>query len=414
MNVAGLPARRAALTLLTRVLWQQRPLETALDGALNSLTRPEDRALARAIASETLRWLIDLDTRIDAMMKKPLPPDARARMVLRMALAQKLILGTPDHAVLATTLPLVESGPRRLVHGVLSSLFKRCPPLPDAPTLPESFESNWRQAYGDAALAAIKAAAAKPAPLDLCLKNPAQSMEGELLFSGCVRLSPQDVASLPGFAQGDWWVQDAAAQLPALLLEDVPGLRVLDLCAAPGGKTMQLAARGAQVTALDISEKRLQLLRDNLKRTGLEAEVVCANALDWSPKQPFDAILLDAPCSATGTMRRHPDVLHLRDGMPLDDLVTLQRELLGRAAQWLNPGGRLVYAVCSMEPEEGEAQAEWAKNNLAMLIPEVISDDALPIANLATGNAYLRMHSGSVSFIGGCDGFFMARWRRVA
>jgi 16S rRNA (cytosine967-C5)-methyltransferase len=406
--------RRVALRLLQSVLWQNRPLEQALDKGLAMLARRDDRALARAIASETLRWLVDLDRLIDSAMKKPLPQDARARMVLRLALAQKLCLNTADHAIVSTALPLVEAGPRRLVHGVLSSMLKQNISLPDAPRLPARTHDRWTAAHGAQSVAALGAAHAKPAPLDLCLKPGVQPLkDGKRLFGGCIRLEAgQDVTALPGYEAGDWWVQDAAAQVPALLLGDVTGKSVLDLCAAPGGKTMQLAAGGAQVTAVDSSARRLEMLTANLRRTGLAADIICADALVWQPGRLFDAILLDAPCSATGTARRHPDVLHLRDGLPLDDLVVLQQRLMARAASWLKPGGRLVYAVCSMEPDEGEAMLA----HVAAAVPALRADPAqgheLPacFARALRTDGAVRLHAGLTDAPGGCDGFFMARY----
>lgn len=416
--VAGLAARRGAFKLLAAVLWQYRPLDMAIERALDGVRDPADRALARAIASHTLRRLPDLDAAIDACTAKPLPHDARARLVLRLALTQAWVLGTPAHAVVSTALPLVEAGPRRLVHGVLSRLLKSpASPLPLPPTLPEPFAERWAEAFGPAAAEAIAATLAHEAPLDLTLKDAAGTADaaarlgGTSLLPGHVRLaSPGAVEALPGFAEGDWWVQDLAAQLPARLLAARPGDTVADLCAAPGGKTLQLAAAGARVTAVDVSESRLARLSDNLARTGLAAEVVCADALAWRPAAPLDAVLLDAPCSATGTLRRHPDVFYLKAARDLAPLLDLQARLLDHALDHLKPGGRLVYAVCSLEPEEGEAQ-------IAALLqrrPDVRLDPVAP-AELAgldlpvAPEGWLRTLPGQLAEAGGLDGFFIAR-----
>ncbi len=404
----GLETRRVALKLLQAVLWQHRPLDSVLTQVLQPLKKPEDRGLARSIASHTLRWLIDLDAIIDSATQKILPDDARARLVLRMALAQKLILNTPDHAVISTALPLVEAGPRRLVHGILSNLFKRGIALPVVPSLPPWFAYRWGEAYGSETLAQLQAALGSEAPLDLCFKD-GMYHDVTSLMPGHARLaSVSDVTSLPGYADGSWWVQDVAAQLPVMLLGDVRGKAVLDMCAAPGGKTMQLAARGAVVTALDKSEARLKYVRANLARTQLAATYVAADALGWKHRQTFDAILLDAPCSATGTFRRHADVLHLRASSDLADIVQTQQQLLQRAASWLKPGGTLVYAVCSLEPEEGEAHDA----------PEGLTPDPILAAEVPDifktavhQNGTVRTHAGQLAAAGGCDGFFIRRYK---
>jgi 16S rRNA (cytosine967-C5)-methyltransferase len=405
----GLETRRVAFKLLQAVLWQHRALDAVLTQTLQPLRKAEDRGLARAIASHTLRWLIDIDALIDSATQKILPDDARARLVLRLALAQKLILNTPEHAIVSTALPLVESGPRRLVHGVLSALFKRGISLPDVPTLPPWFAHRWSEAYGAEVCAQLQAALAQEAPLDLCFAESGYQ-DDHSLMPGHVRLTDaQDVTELPGYEDGLWWVQDIAAQMPVRLMGDVRGLTVLDMCAAPGGKTMQLAARGAHVMALDKSEARLKFVRANLARTKLEAKCVAADALGWKHKNQFDAILLDAPCSATGTFRRHPDVLHLRSGSSLTEIVQTQSALMARAATWLKPGGTLVYAVCSLEPEESEAHS----------VPDGLMADAIvpselpPLfAKAVTQNGTVRLHAGLLAPQGGCDGFFIRRFKR--
>lgn len=405
---SGFHARRAALRLLDAVLRRGETLEQAGAAALGDVRKPEDKALARAIASETLRWLTDLDALIDSATAKPLPPDAKARTVLRLMLAQRLRLDTPPHAVLATGLELLSAGPRRLAHGVFSTLDKQAVSLPAVPTLPEATEARW----GDRA-AAIASGLADPPPLDLALRDPAETaqwatrLSADSLAPGHLRLARGDaVEKLPGFRDGAWWVQDLAASLPARLLGAGEGRHVLDLCAAPGGKTLQLAAAGWQVTALDISKRRLDLLKDNLKRTGLKANVVRADALAWEPKHRFDAILLDAPCTATGTARRHPDVLHRIGERQIAEMAELQGALIERAAGWLKPGGTLVYAVCSLESAEGEAQA-----GKTVLTPDPIRQAELPAGLAPTAEGWLRTDPGMLPQAGGLDGFFVARFR---
>jgi len=409
----GLPVRRAALRLLDAVFRRGETLEQAEGGALGDIRKAPDRALAKAIAGETLRWLTDLDALIDSATKQNLPDDAKARMVLRIMLAQALRLDTPPHAVIATGLPLLAGGPRRLAHGVFSALVKPgVGVLPEVPTLPEAVVTRW----GAEKAAAIAPGLAFPPELDLALKDAAETetravaMGGVTLAPGHVRL-PRGAAveSLADYKAGDWWVQDLAASIPARLLGPGEGRSALDLCAAPGGKTMQLAAAGWKVTALDSSKRRLDLLKDNLKRTGLKASPVRADALEWEPKHRFDAILIDAPCTATGTCRRHPDVLHRIGARQIPEMVELQRALAAKAAEWLNPGGVMVYAVCSLEAEEGEEQAAWINAELG-LSPKPIMAEELPAGLTPTSEGWLRTHPGMLADLGGLDGFFVGRW----
>ena len=406
-ELQGIHARRAALRLLDAVLRRGETLDIAFNGATKDVRKFEDKALARAIAAEVLRWMVDLDGLIDSATKKPLPDDAKVRMVLRMMLAQWLRLQTPPHAVVATGLDLLAGGPRRLAHGVFSTLTKREVALPPAPTLPAEVATRW----GDRA-ASIAAGLADPPPLDLTLRDPAETehwqvqLSADSLMPGHLRLARGDnIEKLPGFAEGAWWVQDIAASLPATLLGDGEGRHVLDLCAAPGGKTLQLAAQGWKVTALDISKRRLELLKSNLKRTGLAASTVRADALTWEPKHQFDAILLDAPCTATGTARRHPDVLHRIGARQIAEMAELQAALLDRAKGWLKPGGIFVYATCSLEREEGEDQTSAVD-----LAPLPIGSQNLPAGLEPTAEGWLRTDPGMLGEVGGLDGFFIARW----
>ena len=375
------------------------PLEAALDGAARELDKPEDRALAHAIVAEALRRLPDLDDLIDRATKKRLPDDAKARFALRIALVQALALGTPPHAAISTVLPLVEGGPRRLVHGVFGTVMREGRTLPEIPTLPSAVAARWHEAWGEDAVAAAARLIAAPPPLDLIFPSPEVPpiLEGVSLLPGHLRLSRgTTVAGLPGFGEGHWWVQDVAASLPARLLGPGEGRTALDLCAAPGGKTMQLAAAGWKVTALDISESRLARLSANLARTGLAAGIVVADMMKWQPREPVDAILLDAPCSATGIYRRHPDVLHRVQPRAIRELAEVQEAMLARAADWLKPGGRLVYSVCSLEPQEGEGVVRaFAGSRADFTLDET-----------------KRILPGDWIDAGGADSFFMARFRR--
>ena len=413
MDIPGLPARKAALKLTDAVLRRGETLDQAANGALQGVRGQADKGLARALAGEVLRWLADLDALIDSATRQILPDDAKPRAVLRIMLAGWLRLDTPPHAVIATGLELLSGGPRRLAHGVFSTLVKRAVTLPAAPTLPAAVTERW-----GVRAEAIAAALAEPPPLDLTLRDPAatadwaEKLAGVSLAPGHVRLPRGNaVENIEGFDAGVWWVQDLAASLPARLLGagaqgTGEGRRVLDLCAAPGGKTLQLAAAGWQVTALDSSAKRLERMQANLDRTGLSADLVTADALTWEPGEPFDAVLIDAPCTATGTCRRHPDVLHRIGPRQIAELAELQAALLARAATWLKPGGQLVYAVCSLEAAEGEAQAAQVT-----LTPDPIRADELPAGIAPTAQGWVRTDPAMLAEAGGLDGFFIARWR---
>ncbi len=411
----GVPARRAALRLLDAVLRRGLALEQALDSAAEGLA-PNDRGLAYAIAAEALRRLPDLDALIDSATQRTLPDDAKARFALRIALVQALALGTPGHAAIATVLPLVDGGPRKLVHGVFGALMRQGVSLPEPPALPDAVALRWHAAWGDAAIEAAERAIAAPPPLDLTLRDPARvpDLPGTSLMPGHLRLDEKGaVPALDGYAEGGWWVQDLAASLPARLIGPGAGV-ALDLCAAPGGKTLQLAAAGWEVTAVDISESRLARLRENLERTGLEARVIAADLTRWRPEAPADAVLLDAPCSATGIFRRHPDVLHRVRPRLIAEMAELQARLLDRAAGWVKPGGAVVFSTCSLEPEEGEAQLDrfLAAHPDYAIAP--IRGEELPHGVMPRPDGSLRLLPGMLAEAGGMDGFFIARLRRNA
>lgn len=408
----GVPARRAALKLLDAVLRRGLALEQALDSAAQGLA-PNDRGLAHAIAAEALRRLPDLDALIDSATRQRLPDDAKARFALRIALVQAIALGTPGHAAISTVLPLVDGGPRKLVHGVFGTLMRGNATLPDMPMLPDPVALRWQAHWGDAMVQAACEAIASPPALDLSLKTADVAVPGAIsLAPRHARLEPgTSVPDLPGFAEGDWWVQDLAASIPARLIGAGTGT-VLDLCAAPGGKTLQLAAAGWQVTAVDVAENRLARLRENLERTGLSAQIVTADLLSWSPAAPADAVLLDAPCSATGIFRRHPDVLHRVRPSLIAEMAELQAKLLNRAAAWVKPGGTLVFATCSLEPKEGESHLApfLAAHPEFALVPATA--DELPAGISPREDGSVRVLPGMLAEQGGLDGFFITRFRR--
>jgi 16S rRNA (cytosine967-C5)-methyltransferase len=352
---------------------------------------------------------------IDSATKQVLPDDAKARMVLRLAMAQALLLETPPHAVVATALPLVDGGPRKLVHGVLGTLLRRGAQLPEPPTMLTPPAMRWNESWGPEMIEAAAVAMSTRPPLDISLKDVsataawADRLGALSLAPGHLRLPAEtDVTSLDGFADGDWWVQDLAASIPARLLGAGDGRTVLDLCAAPGGKTMQLASAGWNVTALDQSQRRLERLEETLQRTGLSADIVCANLNEWAPDAPAEAILLDAPCSATGIFRRHPDVLHRVGNRQIAEMAEIQATLLDRAIDWLKPGGRLVYATCSLEPAEGEAQIDALLAKRSDVRALAFDPAVLPAGIALSAPGRVRTLPGMLAEQGGLDGFFIA------
>ena len=404
----GVPARQAALRLLDAVLRRGETIDQAAPRVLSSLKADNDRALARAIAAEVLRHLLDLDALIDSATQRPLPHDAKARFALRIALAQSLRLGTPGHAAISTVLPLVDGGPRKLVHGVFGTLDRRKATLPEPPTLPDAVTARWQAAWGDDMVQAARRAIAEPPPVDLTLGGE-EGPEGLELMPGQRRL-PRGTAipDLPGFSDGDWWVQDLSAAIPARLLGPGKG-SAIDACAAPGGKTMQLAAAGWAVTAIDASESRLARLRDNLARTHLTAEIIAADVAFWSPPAPVDAVLLDAPCSATGIFRRHPDVLHRVHPAIIEEAAHLQRQLLVQAAGWVKKGGKLVYATCSLERTEGEDRIAGFLTGHPEFSIYPPRHGELPPGMTADPHGCIRTLPGMLADRGGLAGFFIAR-----
>lgn len=404
-DIPGLEVRRAALRLLDAVLRQGQKLEAVDDQILAGLPPGADRALVLAIAGEVLRFLPDLDALIDSATAQPLAADLKARMVLRIALAQVLRLNTPAHAAIATALPLVAGGPRRLVHGVFGTLMRCNAQLPAVPTLPQAVAARWGE-WGYAALSDAARALGEPPPLDIRLRDEADDhgIGGETLMPGHRRLARgTPVNALPGFAEGGFWVQNISAQLPASLLGTGKGRHVLDLCSAPGGKAMQLAAAGWRVTAVENHKRRIERLRENLTRTGLSADIVLADVMAWAPDAPVDAILLDAPCSATGIFARHPDVLYRIGAADIAALSALQGRLLARALGWLKPDAPLIYATCSMERAEGEAVIEGVlETGNARILP--IAPDQLPAGIAPSDKGWLRILPAP-----GRDGFFIAK-----
>jgi 16S rRNA (cytosine967-C5)-methyltransferase len=402
---AGQPARNAGL-------------EGGLAHPAVRALEPRDRGFARALAMATLRHLGPIDAALQARLKKP-PPE-RVVNILRIGAAQLFVLKTPPHAAVAATVELAPKAFTGLVNAVLRGLTREPPDLADPDRLaPPWLYARWRSTYGPEAARTVAASIGEEPPTDLTLKDPTEAaalaaeLEAEVLPGGSLRTTRGgDITGWPGFAEGRWWVQDASAAVPARLLDVQPGQTVLDLCAAPGGKTLQLAAAGATITAVDRAAPRLKRVTENLARIGLSAEVVEADAATWSDTRTFDAVLLDAPCSATGTFRRHPDVLWVASPKDVANLAGVQARLLDSAARRVAPGGRLVYCVCSLEPEEGEAQTEafLARTPGFALEPIAAGEGGAPEASVRPDGALriLPPHRP-----GGTDGFYVARFRRT-
>lgn len=422
----GVAARAEALRLLGAALGGRGGLEEA---GRSAELEGRDRGFARALTLATLRRLGGIDRLLDARLKREPPPVVRD--LLRLGAAQLLTLDVPPFAAVSTTVMLAERHPgarpfKGLVNAVLrgldrdggSALLEALGPEADVPAW---LAARWRGAYGAEALAALARRLAEEPATDLTPRDPADApalaelLEAAVLPGGSLRTRLRgDPALWPGYAEGRWWVQDVAAALPARLLAVRRGETALDMCAAPGGKTLQLAAAGAQVTALDRSAARLARVSDNLRRTGLAAETVVADAGAWSDGRTFDAVLLDAPCSATGTFRRHPDVLWAARPTDIAKLSAVQARLLLAAAGRTAPGGRLVYAVCSLEPEEGEAQVApflAARPEFARLAG---GDGEAGWPGLSGAEGAWRVLPGGEQLAGGADGFFVARFRRTS
>lgn len=334
---------------------------------------------------------------------------------LRLALFELFEEGAAPHGVVDAAVGLVPKSKAGLTNAVLRNVLRReidWNTLP-VPQTPKWLRKRLLKAWGKAAVEAMEAVQAARPPLDITLRDPdetnlwASELGATILPGGSLRLTEaRQVSTLPGFDEGAWWVQDAGATVAVRAMGAIAGMRVLDLCAAPGGKAMQLASAGAQVTALDISEKRLDRLRENLARTHLAAEIVVADALEWGPDAPFDVILLDAPCSATGTLRRHPDLAYARDGTGIEPLIELQAGLIDRAVGWLGPNGRLVYCTCSLLPEEGERQIEAALVRHPDFSVQATDFPGLdPAWPVPTG---LRLRPDQWAESGGIDGFFVS------
>ncbi|CAK0747200.1 16S rRNA (cytosine967-C5)-methyltransferase [uncultured Gammaproteobacteria bacterium] len=425
-------ARSVALDLLDAVLRQRTPLDDAL--AANSDIEQlavRDRGFARMLVATCLRRLGQIDALLAGLLTKPEPPPPALHDLLRLGVSQLLFMATPAHAAVDTTVALARLRGEERGTGLLNAVLRRVARegeallrLQDAARLntPDWLWTSWRKAYGTPTARHIAEAHLKEAALDLTLRDPEQSadwakrLEAMVMPTGSLRRPPGGgaVVELPGHGEGAWWVQDAAAALPARLLGSVVGQTVYDLCAAPGGKTAQLAAAGAKVTAVERSTKRMERLSANLARLSLNAETVTADAGQWCPKTPADAVLLDAPCSGTGTIRRHPDLARLKTADDVAKLVLVQDRLLDHAVTLVRPGGLLIYSVCSLEPEEGSRRiARLLDSGAPVARVPVKPGEIGGLVEAVSPNGDIRTLPCHLSREGGLDGFFIARLRRL-
>jgi 16S rRNA (cytosine967-C5)-methyltransferase len=433
---AGLAARNAAAEIYSDIVDRRQALDHLVDPAVGNVRYrnldPRDRRFVRALVATTLRRQGEIDVALKKLIAKRPPASAGKLMrIMEIASAQLLFMDVPDHAAVSVALDQLDADKdarhfKGLANAVLRRLAREKETIlagVDSPRIetPDWLWQRWIAAHGEATARRIAEAHLKEAGLDVTVKrNPelwAERLGGIVLPTGSVRLAPSGpIDELAGFTEGEWWVQDAAAALPAKLLPDVAGKRVLDLCAAPGGKTAQFAAAGARVTALDIAPARLERLAANLNRLGLIAETVAADTLDWIPTELFDAVLLDAPCSATGTIRRHPDIARLKRPEDIASLATLQERMIDKAVTFLKPGGTLVYCTCSLEPEEGEAQFARALSRHNLTLLPVGAEEVGGLTELLTAAGTVRTlpcHLPSDSpRMSGLDGFFIGRCQK--
>ena len=426
MDFQPLASRQAALEILVSCLDKGQPLDEALarHAGFAGLD-PRDRAFVRLLLATTLRRLGEIDTVLGALVAKPLEgPNAAGRQVLRLGAAQLLFLGTAPHAAVDTSVRLIEDAHLPHLKGLANAVLRRISREglailgdrnPARLNTPQWLWQSWAEAYGEATAHAIAAAHLIEAPLDLTPRSNtdfwAGQLEAEVLPTGTLRRTGGGhIAELPGFTEGAWWVQDAAATLPVRLMGDIAGKRVADLCASPGGKTMQLCAAGAQVTAVDISARRMVRVGENLARAGLAAELVTADASKWTAGEKFDAILLDAPCTGTGTLRRHPDIAWLKDEEDVGRLTLAQDRLLLHAVEQLKPGGTLVYAVCSLQEDEGPARIDALLGREPRLRRVPVQPAELPgLETAITKEGDVRTLPSMWPERGGLDGFYVAR-----
>ena len=427
-------ARQAGVWLLHAVLRRNLGLDEALAAAFGaapfSALSPRDRAFARTIAATTLRRMGQIDAVLRTYQTRRLPPRAGlAQNILRAAAAQILFLGTAAHAAVSNAVELADKdSDARHYKGMINAVLRKVASGghillagQDAARLntPEWLWESWRIAYDEATARAIATAHLNEPPLDISVRRDvdgwAQRLEAQRLPTNSLRRATGGrIEDLPGFTEGEWWVQDTAASLPVRLFGDVAGKPVIDLCAAPGGKTLQLAAAGAIVTGVDRSEVRMRRVQENLTRMKLAATCITADATQWRPSAPVSYVLLDAPCSATGTIRRHPDIAWRKTQAQIDGLMALQDRLIAAAADMLAPRGLLIFCTCSLQPEEGAERIEaFLAKGAPFVRAPIKAEEVGGMAELITAQGELRTLPGHLGELGGMDGFYAARLQKI-
>ncbi len=417
-------ARLAAIRILNGVMTEQKQLSEMTKTDEFKALAPEDRARTQRLATHTLRHVGRADRALRPHLAKL--PAVEVLNILRLGVVEIVGLGAPAHAVVNDLVSIcASSGQTRPYKGLINAVLRKA--VADVSgkwdkspvqMMPKWLRNPLREAYGNGTIMAMETAHMRGAPVDLTVTSDPQSwaetLGGTVLPNGSVRLDDMgQISALPGFGDGKWWVQDAAASWPAAWLALRPGEAVLDVCAAPGGKTMQMALAGAEVTSLDISASRMERVAENLARTKLKADLVIANVLEWQDERQFDAVLLDAPCSATGTIRRHPDLPFANDRTGISELIGLQAEMLSAAARRVKPGGRLVFCTCSLIPDEGEVQAE----SFLEAHKDFVVDTSVPKGmevEWRTEEGGYRLRPDYWADLGGMDGFYIIRINRVA
>ncbi len=422
-------SRRVALELLQAVLNRRKNFEDAL--AINEAFRKlpdRDKRFARLVSATTLRRLGQIDEVIGKFIEKPLPKSAQSvKDIMRLAIAEMLFLGVAPHASVDSAVTLAETNNLVKFKGLTNSVLRRTSregaailaTVSETQNIPEWMLNGWIQNYGKEEADRITSASLMEPPLDISVKKDpegwAKRLNAKLLQTGTLRRTFEGpIGSMVGFDEGAWWVQDAAAAMPVRLLGDVNGLRVLDLCAAPGGKTAQLCSAGAKVTAVDRSEIRLKRLQRNLNRLGLSAEIILADGTEWRPTELFDAILLDPPCSSTGTIRRHPDILHSKKSHDLEILTKLQHRLLKNSLEMIKSGGRIIFCTCSLQPEEGEHFIEnFFSKTKGIKREQIQLKEVGNMSEIVTTSGDLRTLPHHMFARGGLDGFYACRLIRT-
>jgi 16S rRNA (cytosine967-C5)-methyltransferase len=425
MAKPGLPARIAAADILHAVIKDEMPLSEVREQAATVLSdlRPEERARAFSIAQIVLRNLPALDAVIETFVDRV--PPMPVMTILRICAAELLLEDISAHAAVDSAVTAVKANRKvaqlaGLTNAVCRKIVSQGADIlaqQNAPELPSMLRGPMSKAFGKPAVKAMEIAFLSSPPVDFTIKDPkrvkefATTFEGQVLPNGSVRVAqPGQITALPGFEEGDWWIQDAAATVPVLAMGDIKGKSVVDMCAAPGGKTMQLAALGAKVTAVDSSASRMERLHENVTRVGLSVNEVVADAVFWHPEEPIDAILLDAPCSATGTIRRHPDLIYVKSDWDLRPLLDIQRQMIQHSINILPVGGELIFSTCSLMPQEGEMQisALMASRKDVSIVPLKAADYGLP-KTAQNKDGTLRLRPDFWENLGGMDGFFIAR-----